>query len=786
MSRALAALALLSIAGMATAQTAPVLRSSWSAAPPMARIDWTTVPGVTYYQVRRTYTFPAGWVTYPPTTSNVYGEWFDHTKPNQIVFQVIPCDANGNPVGLPSNYAWVTKHPYAAAITAGQTPVVPSHITELRSIVTSVRASLGLGPPIWTQPTLTPGETWIKGADIQDLRDAVDGMTSHLGLPPPPYAQASPMEGKFIRKVDVQQLRDVLRSYPEMYWGSATAIDPYFSPNGDGVKDTTTFRSDVAWNHGSSRTDFRWQIIIRNSANAIIRTDSGSSVVTPATATDHPRVIHNWVWDGRNGSGMIQPDGVYTYEIVDLDTISGPTPFAYNRTTATIDTVPPTATISAPADPYTLSNVRLDGGGSVTVTGTVSDALSFDSWKLERTGNGEPAVQLGNGTAAVSNGTLGTLSTITGNAPAIPNGGYQLELTATDKAGNSTVETNTVNVAHFSPSQNVYQIKAVDNQTVTYTSSVPFALTQTIEIRNAANNVVRTLFSGARAAGSYQNSWDGRNDAGQVVADGPHYMVSTLTEGSSSMTWDPRTSYVGGQPVTQYEYPQCLSSAGGWVSCSDSAAIDFDPFQLKPLTLSYCVGGGTVTNCSASSMPAWVIAKVTNVAETDATCNPACIFTEYQPGGPQKFPWFGTSTGGSYVAPQYLRLTVIRRFDQIPKNFVLVYGTKPSISNPRITPLFFNPGAGTTANGAQTFTVNVDTYNGRHAQLRLQFRNMVTNSTLRTILTPLSAEGDISATWDGRAANNAPVAPGWYQVTITAIDSAGSATDIKPIVVVRY
>ena len=185
-------------------------------------------------------------------------------------------------------------------------------------------------------------------------------------------------------------------------------------------------------------------------------------------------------------------------------------------------------------------------------------------------------------------------------------------------------------------------------------------------------------------------------------------------------------------------------------------------------------------------MPAWVIGKVTAVPETDASCSPACIFTEFQPGGLQKFGWFGTATTGTYVAPSYPRLTVIRRYDQIPLNMVLVYGSAPTITDLQITPIIYNPGAGTAAGGNQTFTVAVDTYNARQAQLKLQFRNMSTNSILRTLTTALAPEGQISAQWDGRADNNAWVAPGWYEVTITVIDSAGSTTKLRPIVVVRY
>jgi len=116
----------------------------------------------------------------------------------------------------------------------------------------------------------------------------------------------------------------------------------------------------------------------------------------------------------------------------------------------------------------------------------------------------------------------------------------------------------------------------------------------------------------------------------------------------------------------------------------------------------------------------------------------------------------------------------------------VLYGTAPVISNPRLSS-FFNPGGGTLANGKLGFTVNVDTYVGLQAKLELQFRLIDPyGSTLRTIVTNLAPEGDLTAEWDGRADNGAWVAPGTYQVTITAIDSVGSRASIRPLVVVRY
>ena len=778
MRRVVLALLVVAIAGGARAQTAPVLRVGYSSSGGYTQLLWAAVPGAATYHVRRTYTFPNNWSTTTGIPQTSFAESFNGTD-NTVVYQVIAMNASGVQVGAPSNYAMVSKYPYSAPITGG---VTPAHITELRSIVTSLRATMGLAAPTWTQTPLTPGTTRIKHQDIEDLRTAINGVTTLLGLGAPPYAQTSSVQGKVIRKVDLTQLRDIIRSYPEMYWPFPAALEPYFSPNGDGVKDTTTFRSDVSWSQGSTRTDFRWQIFIRNSANVVVRTDTGTSPA-PRNASGNPQVIHTWIWDGRDAAGALQPDGVYSYEIVDLDTVSGPMYLNWGKTTVTLDATPPTATITAPTDPYTLSNVRLNGGGSVTVTGSASDAIALQSWKLERIGNSEATAQLGTGLTNVTNATLGTMQTIANNVPTIANGAYQLKLTATDKAGNTTVDNNAVTVSHFRAVLTGHQINtvAVPAQTVMYTSYIPVALTETIQVKSQATNaIVRTIFNGTRGAGTWDDSWDGKNDQGQLLGDGAYLILTTVTEGGSTFIWD-ETNVLNSGSVTQFEYPKCRNDANALVDCN-SSTLTFDPFRNKPLRINFCVGGGHVETGCTGNTPAVVTAKISAATEETGTCDVFCIDTYNAASGPHEIQWYGTNRNGQYIAGSSTRLLVLRG-GTYPKNVVLLTGTAPKISVFDIQPLyFFNPGAP----GTQNFIVDVTSPAGRPISVSAQFRNMSSLSVLRTITLAPSTATRQTLSWNGRADNDAFVAPGMYEVTLKATDSAGGIATVKPLVRVRY
>ena len=750
MKRLFAALIFIISAAEIAAQSGPSLRSSLvqSGSSGIARLDWTAVPGVSRYQVRRTSTFPNNWYTFPTLYTSL---WLtDSLALNAAaVYQVIPVDTNAVPVAPSSNYAVVSNFPYAVTIT-GTTYVSSSHITELRSAITGVRAATGLAPPSWS-----PLGTQPLNEEIEEMRAAFDGVANVLGLPAPVYVDGGSLQGVLIKKSHVQQIRAYARSYPEMIGVSAAFSQPIFSPNADGAKDSTTVTATAVLSGASQRTDFRWLLNIRNSASAVVR--SANFTGTP----------FSFVWDGRNSSGAVQPDGAYTFEFIDLDALS----FVSGSGVVTIDNTPPSAAIASPPAGFVASNVRSNGGTSFTVTGNTTDA-NFANWTLEQTGNGQPAATIGTGTTAIpTTTTLGTWST-----GSLPNGIYTLQLIAADAASNTTVSPVNVTLGHFSASQDVHQIKAVNGERVKYTSIIPFPLTEVLTIRSSAGQTVKTLVNGSRVAGTYDDFWDGTNDAGQIVPDGPYRYFATATEGSSTLTWDVSNQMAAtGGGATSLEYPQCLDKDGNWIACDSAPSrFVFDPYAGKPLRIRYCVGSGHPENCGPSG-PAWVIVKLSSTEPTSNDCG-ECISAQYEAAGVHELQWFGLST-----TP---RLGVIRHTNLIPRNLTVVYGAPVSVTISSISPIIFYPGS---SNATQKYVLSVGAYGARQVTLTAQFRHVESGSILRTItFGPVAPPGPHTIQWDGRADNGAWVAPGAYTVTITATDSAGCSAAVSPQTTVRY
>jgi flagellar hook assembly protein FlgD len=356
---------------------------------------------------------------------------------------------------------------------------------------------------------------------------------------------------------------------------------------------------------------------------------------------------------------------------------------------------------------------------------------------------------------------------------------------ATDAHANSAFASFhvTATLPNFTVSQSVYQLNPAASGTVTYTSVVPYTLTETITIRSVQTSaIVRTLVSQQRSAATYTDVWNGTNDAGALVPDGAYQYVATATTASGTVTWDQSTQYVGG--ATQVPYGKCRNSTGALVACNDSSIL-FDPFTNQPLRINYCVGGGDPPSCTGAT-PAIVVVKASGNAEADASCNAAeCIANEYQSGGAHEIAWYGRTAGLVDVsyAPY---LAVIRRDDNWPKNVALVFGTNPSISNVAISSAMFNPASATSIAAGLDVSFDVATFQSRTVTTTCQFRNTGSGSILRTITLASQAAGHVTVHWNGRADNGDWVAPNVYEIILTTTDSAGGAATVRPLVTVRY
>ena len=515
-----------------------------------------------------------------------------------------------------------------------------------------------------------------------------------------------------------------------------SAAPGFFSPNGDTVQDICAITALISFDGAS------WTLNMRNSSNVIVRTVSGVSAAV------------SFGWDGNNSLGNLQPDGIYTAELVVTD---GPNSISANTST-TLDGTFPTANIVSPSQNATLSNIYQNGATTVSVVGTISD-LNLNNWALER-GNGASPSSWSSicfGTGPISNATICAWATET-----LANGIYSLRVRVWDKAGNLTTTANrTDTVGNFSMSANVAQLNSVTGETVTYASIVPFAVTQTVTIKNASGQTVRTLVNSAnRSQGTYNDVWNGKGDQGGYVPDGPYSFYSTVSAGSSTITYDLSTQYKNDFNTFTY---------------ATSCANNLDPFNNKGYSCTY-----SFTSAGRVSI---MFRKDQWIVDYDCTAPTYCVaLNRFEESGSHTFQWSGLSSSGGLLGdPLYLRIISSRA--SFPKNVVVVYGTRPNISTTvQAMPSQFRPDWGS----GQSVTLDFSTFQGQSASVQLEFMNLASQSTLRTVVFAGQSPGHFTWVWDGRADNGMRVAPGLYMVTAAVTDALGNSVKNQIATNIQY
>ena len=512
---------------------------------------------------------------------------------------------------------------------------------------------------------------------------------------------------------------------------SGPVLSPeFFSPNGDAIQDGASYSGAFSFD------DVAWQIAIKTVSNTVVRTSSGQGSGFAFT------------WDGRSDVGLLQPDGVYRLEL----TASVGSASAGDTKSATLDNTPPTAVIASPAATL-LSNVYQGGIADVVVTGSAGD-LNLLSWTLDYGTGGSPTAwtPLRNAiTTPVWDGQLALWPTLDRS-----NELYSLRLRVYDKAGNVTTSTATPTIGNFKVAQNVLQLESANGGTVTYTSTVPFALTETLLVKNEAGAIVRTLIESLRQAGTYSDVWNGRADSGPPVPDGLYRYIATVTDGSHTMTWDLSSQFFNDYLVADYPVLQ-----------------SYDPFNNRPLAFTY--GFPQVGRVA-------IAVSTLDAAHVPPNCNPPnyCLKNEFESSGAHTVAWAGVDTSGAFLTG-LRRITVIKTREDFPKNGIVVFGTRPTVTNVRVTPPVFGPAVGT-----QVVAFDLSTYQGSAADAELTFLNQESLSVLRRVVMAGVQPGHVTWTWDGRADNGMLVAPGPYTVTVKVLDSLGNTVQGQILAQIQY
>ncbi len=361
-------------------------------------------------------------------------------------------------------------------------------------------------------------EVWkVSGTDPAALKDKYDfdGMDPATGKLLPEGAYQAKTELVYASGYMPQASTPVFNldaTYPVV---TLKADDPniFFSPDGDGVRDSLSFAIK------GSKEDL-WSLEVRSEDNVLVR-----------LVEFRDREPESFVWDGKDNFGKTLPDGTYTLTIASADKAGN----ASKPVSATvkIDTRKPVVTLSVDRDAFspngdgikdtvTLSPKLEQKDGILSWKLWVRDLAGKDIWTVSGDGTALPA-----GAYVLDGKTDGT-----GAKVIWPEGEYKAGIELVYASGPSLkAETGSFVLDATYPAASVTEkevgtvfspdgdgVKDVKAYAITGTKEELWVL----EIKDGAGQVVR--LQEYRNASPEEFVWDGRDNTGKIAPDGSYVL----------------------------------------------------------------------------------------------------------------------------------------------------------------------------------------------------------------------------------------------------------------------
>jgi PKD repeat protein len=458
---------------------------------------------------------------------------------------------------------------------------------------------------------------------------------------------------------------------------------------------------------------------------------------------------YEWDFDG---------DGVYDWSSTTAAATSYiyPTVGTYKATLRVTDILGLTATASL--------IIRPQPPGSPTVSASASPNSGSSPLAVNFTGSAtSPNGGITNYEWDFDNdGVFDWSSTTTGNTSYTYNKGgiYDATLRVTDVAGAIGIGSVRISVnIILSLTRNPDSFNPSNSGTTTVTTAFSGAASVNILVKDRWGTVVRNLVSGQdRSAGTYNDTWDGKDDTGTIALDGSYYFVAeAIMPGGLKQTYD-----ITGTGVTSTQ-----RALGGY-----SATY---PGSFSPYSNSFCTIGYTV--------PA--------AGEVTADISPydyygervkALLIQTPQAKGSHTLVWDGTNDSGQMIFGGNWLVT-IWSYD-LTANGVVVYGSEPAITNIAASPTYYDPSYHADEPvGYRNVSVSYTLSKNANVTVRVYDMN---NNLIRTMVQPNVPAGNNTVTWDGRNDAGELVLDKGYKLGLRASDSMGNQSMTMYAFIILY
>jgi PKD repeat protein len=506
-----------------------------------------------------------------------------------------------------------------------------------------------------------------------------------------------------------------------------------------------TYAVSLKITDSQGRTNTRVKsVVIANAAPLVIASASPTNGQVPltvsflASANDSDGVASfEWDFDG---------DGNYDRTI---NGSSGNTSFAYGNAgtftprlrvtdrlgASSVVSVPSMVVRAAPtgSPQATLSLSRSSGPAPLTVnlSATVSDpqGKTVQSYQWDPDGNGTFDGNTSSNSFAFTYTAAGT---------------YYPRVRVTMADGRQTDDIKQVSVSStVSLTLNTDTLDTQLGQTMAISTTLSAATRASLIVETRSGTPVRTVLPlTSRAAGSFADTWDGKNDAGQFVAEGIYKLVLLYELDGTLQRLDLSTSTGG----TEYNPPR------------SSIPSTFEPYNKRPLVIDFTLSRASEVTAFMGSF---------NVNTRYVT-----FYTRQAFGrGSYRITWNGENAEGQIIKPAPGDSFLFGIFGYtLPNNGVFVRNGV-QLSAMTSAPPIFDPTGLTPAAApnqcAVQFTLSLP------ATAELVIQDSITGAVVNRLQYPDLASGVNSVSWDGKASDGRYAAPGTYRLGITAIQANG-------------
>lgn len=503
---------------------------------------------------------------------------------------------------------------------------------------------------------------------------------------------------------------------------------------------------EVTNNIGEKATDSK-QVVVSGAPPTATANANPSNGPVPlnvnftCTASDPDGTVVKYEWDF-DGDGTYDftstgNTAAHTYTIVGtfnaacrVTDNSGMTAVA--RTTTTVIRPGPAGTpsVTAAANP-----IKGLAPLAVSFSGTATDDGQIVKWEWDFEGDG--TYDFTSATSAATNHTYTDA------------GVYPAALRVTDNDGLTSIDNIEITVelkATLAIPDDTFDPSAGETAQINTTINAPVSVK--VLIQDADGVVVRTLVDGQRAAGSYSDTWDGTNDAGNPLPQAAYYAILEYKVGGQTYRVD-LTNTTGGT-----RYNPSRNNLGG----------TFYPFKDDLLEVVFTVP----SNRGASEIQAFV-----GLFNTDTRFITLADRVPFGVGT-HRIYWDGRDPAGNPAKPPPGETFLFGIWGfTLPDNAIMLQSA-PVISNVSVDPNFFDPSTGDFLSPANP-TAKMKYDLNKPATVELSVTNLQTNLVLRRIVQPNTAAGtNLQIAWDGKADNGLFADKGDYRLTLQAVDSSGS------------